>query len=639
MRWFDRLPWRRRGAPGAGVTVNEPAGAAGAGDWEPTPDAECRKTEADQLFDANRIPEAGAAYRALLDRYPNYGRAWNNLGLCLRVSGRLAEAHDAFVRASSHSPGLPAVWVNLAAMQEERGVPDRALESLQRALAIDPTYREALNNAAQLLATLGRFRAAESLFRNGLVRYADDAGLHFNLGLTLARQARIDEALAELRTAVERDLATPSTGSGYLMALNYSDRLEPSWVRQEHERLVLSWARSSVADAPIRRSGRSGPLRVGYVSPDFGYHVISFFIEPVLAAHDRSRVEPICYFSGEREDAQCERIKRRGVGWRHLAGLDASAVAQEMRKDELDVVVDLAGHTGGHLLHVLAARVAPVQVTWLGYPNTTGVPAMDYRLTDQVADPPGMTDAFHSETLYRLDRAFLVYQPRPEAPPVGPPPVLSRGWVTFASFNNFAKVSPTTLTLWARILSRVPGARLLVKSKGLDEPDLARDVRQRFGDLGGDAARLDLEGQQPGFDQHLARYGDVDIALDSFPYGGTTTTCEALWMGVPVVSLAGRVHAARVGASLLTQVGHPEWIASTAERYVDIAVALAEDPAALARFRRALRNEMRESALTDPADFTRRLETAFEHMVAAAPQGGPSDGPISPGQASSPSRP
>lgn len=616
LRWlnpFSRRPPEAVPASQSGADLGAPQAG---GSWAPTQDAERLKAEADRLFDANRLPEALSAYRHLLEAHPGYGRAWNNFGLCLRVTGRLSDAQDAFERAVATTPDLVPAWVNLASAQEEQGRPTAALDSLRRALDIDPFSREAMNNAAQLLATLGRYCAAEAEFRRALARHPDDPGLHFNLGLALVRQARIDDALAELQVAADLEPGSPAVASAYLMALNYSDTRDPMQVREAHDRLVRRWVGQDSGPASSHRL-RSGPLRVGYVSADFGHHVVSFFIEPVLAAHDRARVETYCYYTGLREDEQCGRIKSLGVRWRHVAPLDEAAILQLVREDDLDIAVDLSGHTEGHLLRLFSQRLAPVQVSWLGYPNTTAVPAIDYRLTDGVADPPGTTEQFHSESLYRLEHGFLVYRPRLEAPEVGELPALSRGAVTFASFNNFAKVSGTSLALWADILSRIPDARLLLKSKGLDEPELAIDVRRRFAAAGGDPARLILEGQQPGFGQHLARYGVVDIALDTYPYCGTTTTCEALWMGVPVVTLAGRVHAARVGASLLAQVGHPEWVAPSADRYVDIAVSMAADLDALRRTRHALREAMRTGALTDARAFAGHLESAFETMVAA----------------------
>lgn len=609
MQWLKRF--RLRSDPTSLEGNSGPAPAA-----PPVPDAEAEKQRADALFDAGRLEEAIAAYRALLADAPAFARAWNNFGLCLRLTGRSAEAEAAFRTAVSHAPDLVAAWINLASMQEEgRRIPE-AVESLRRALALDPGSREARNNAGQLLSELGQFCAAEEQFRAGLASHPADAGLSFNLGLTLTREGRIDDAVACIRTASQAEPDSRMAASAILMTLNYADHVPPSRMRDEHDRIARYLEAGVVPATPARRTrDRSGPLKVGYFSADLGYHVVSFFMEPVLASHDPEAVDVHCYYAGVKEDAQCEKLKGFGVRWRSIAALDEESLHRAVLADGLDVAVDLSGHTGGNRLAVFARRVAPVQVTWLGYPNTTGLAAMDYRLTDAWADPPGMTEAWHSERLWRLADGFLVYRPRPEAPDVNPTPCRTNGYITFGCFNNFAKVSPTTLRLWAGVLNAVPDARVLVKSKGLDEPAFAATVRDRFAQAGGDVSRLLLEGQQAAFENHLSRYGAVDIALDTYPYGGTTTTCEALWMGVPVVTLAGEVHAARVGASLLNRIGRPEWIAASEADFIRIAGDLARSHASLDEIRADLRPRMAASTLTDAAAFTRGLEAAFAAMV------------------------
>lgn len=613
MQWLKRFrlrsdPTSLEGNSGPVPDVPAPAPA--------DDEAEAEKKRADALFDAGRLDDAIDVYRALLARSPGFARAWNNFGLCLRLTGRSAEAEQAFRSAVFHAPDLVAAWINLASMQEEgRRVPE-AVESLRCALTLDPKSREARNNAGQLLSELGQFCAAEEQFRAGLASHPSDAGLSFNLGLTLTRQGRSDDAVACIRGALRTEPDSRMVASAILMTLNYADDVAPVELRSEHDRIARYLEGGVVPSTlPARRQISTGPLKVGYFSADLGYHVVSFFMEPVLASHDPGAVEVYCYYTGLKEDAQCEKLKAFGVRWRNVAAMDEESLHRAVLADGLDVAVDLSGHTGGNRLAVFARRVAPVQITWLGYPNTTGLTAMDYRLTDTWADPPGMTEAWHSERLWRLPTGFLVYRPRPEAPEVNPLPRDTNGYVTYGCFNNFAKVSPTTLRLWAGVLAAVPDARLLVKSKGLDEPAFAAEVKERFARAGGDVSRLQLEGQQAAFENHLSRYGAIDIALDTYPYGGTTTTCEAMWMGVPVVTLAGEVHAARVGASLLTRVGHPEWIASTEADFVRIARDLARSGAALSETRANLRPRMAGSSLTDAAGFTRELESAFAAMV------------------------
>ena len=597
----------------------------------PPADALAAKELADALLDQGRVPEAIDAYRRVLAVFPDFGRAWNNFGLALRQAGRTEEAANAFEYATRLSPELAAGWINHANCLEASGRLSEALACLQQLIGNDPGSSLARHNAGTLLARMGRFRAAEAHLRAGLDAHPDDADLSHSLGLALCRQGRIDESLAWLARVVEAlpppgaepvgEVPDPAHASSYLMTLNYSDRAEPSFVAQEHRRVAQRLGLAQAVAAPAVSRATDQPLRVGYVSSDFGFHVVSFFMEPLLACHDRSRVLPFCYSNAVREDDQSRRLQGFGVQWRSIAHLDDAAALALMRADALDVCVDLSGHTAGHRLPLFARRVAPVQVTWLGYPNTTGVASVDVRLTDAVADPPGITEALHTERLVRLPGCFLAYGPRPEAPPVASLPALRRGHVTYGCFNNFAKVSDHALSLWVRLLDRVPGARLLLKSKGLDEEAQARAVRARFSTLGGDPARLDLRGEIPGLGAHLQAYDAVDVALDTVPYAGTTTTCEALWMGVPVVTLAGACHAARVGASLLTAAGRPQWIAVADDGYVALAADLAGDLTTLAAERARLRQAVGASTLVDVARFARTLEDTLLTLV-GAPRGG-----------------
>ena len=308
------------------------------------------------------------------------------------------------------------------------------------------------------------------------------------------------------------------------------------------------------------------------------------------------------------------RLRGLSDQWRDIAGKTDDRVAALIREDRIDILVDLAGHTAGNRLLVFARKPAPVQVTWLGYPNTTGLEAMDYRLTEAVSDPPGQTERWHSEELIRLPGTFSCYGPPAESPPVGPLPALEAGHVTFGCFNNLAKLTPPAIELWSQILREVPGARLLLKSRGLADLETAAGVREEFGRRGIEPARLEFNGQELSVTNHLALYNRVDLALDTFPYNGTTTTCEALWMGVPVVTLAGATHVARVGASLLTHLSVEELIADSPVGYVARCVDLAGDLPRLAEIRAGLRERMRASPLCDAPGFTRGFEDALRGM-------------------------
>jgi predicted O-linked N-acetylglucosamine transferase (SPINDLY family) len=340
---------------------------------------------------------------------------------------------------------------------------------------------------------------------------------------------------------------------------------------------------------------------------------VAYFVEPLLRGHDRQKVEVFCYAEVMRPDMVTTRLKGLADRWLVTVGLSDQQLAERIRTDGIDILVDVAGHTTGDRLLVFARKPAPVQVTWLGYPNTTGLKAIDYRLVDEVTDPRGEADAWASENLVRLKGGFLCYGLR-DGPEPTSAPCLRTGTVTFGSFNNLAKVSTATFDAWAKLLCRLPRARLLLKELSFADAATRALVLDRLGERGVPAERVDLMARHPDFAEHLALYHRVDIALDPFPYNGTTTTCDALWMGVPVITLRGHRHAGRVGASLLTQVGLTDLIADSIEEYVEIAVALAGNLGRLDELHRLLRPRMAASPLCDEGAFACKMEAAFRAM-------------------------
>jgi predicted O-linked N-acetylglucosamine transferase (SPINDLY family) len=363
------------------------------------------------------------------------------------------------------------------------------------------------------------------------------------------------------------------------------------------------------AYANRREPGRR--LKVGYVSPDFRQHSVAYFVDPLLKGHDQQAVEVFCYAEVARPDAVTARLRGYGGHWLVTVGLSDDDLTERIRTDGIDILVDLAGHTEKNRLGVFAHKPAPVQVTWLGYPNTTGRKSIDYRLVDAVTDPVGEADAWASETLVRVEGGFLCYAGSRGAPEPTAPPCLMTDTVTFGSFNNPAKLSPATLDAWGSLLARLPQARLLLKGRPFADAATRALFLSRLGERGVAAERVELVAWMPSGAAHLGLYNRVDIALDPFPYNGTTTTCEALWMGVPVVTLRGDRHRGRVGASLLTQVGLKDWIASSMEEYLEIADTLAGDPDHLKYLRRTLRPRLAASPLCDGRAFARKIEAAY----------------------------
>jgi predicted O-linked N-acetylglucosamine transferase (SPINDLY family) len=354
-------------------------------------------------------------------------------------------------------------------------------------------------------------------------------------------------------------------------------------------------------------------MRVGYVSGDLWEHAVSFFFEGLLASHNPSQVEVFCYADVMRPDATTERLRGLAPRWRDIARRNDDEVAQMVREDGIDILVDLAGHSTGNRLQVFARKPAPVQVTYIGYPHTTGMRAMDYRIVDAITDPPG-ADTTHTERLVRLSRPFLCYRPAADAPEVGALPADGAGHVTFCSFNALAKIRRPTVELWGRVLAAVPESRMILKAPRLQDEAPRGAIRGWFKEAGIAADRVEFVAGTKGFLEHLAVYGRADIGLDTFPYHGTTTTCEAMWMGVPVVTRAGGAHRSRVGVSLLTAVGLADLVAATPEEFVSKAAALAGDRERLRGLRAGFRERMRASALMDCAGLARAVEEAYRNM-------------------------
>ncbi len=409
--------------------------------------------------------------------------------------------------------------------------------------------------------------------------------------------------------------ADAASASARLCQLNYRPDLSQAQLFREHaawaERFASPMAPAATHPNPPEPER---PLRVGYVSGDFRRHPVAFFVEPLLRCHDRRVVQPFCYSnSGERDDLN-DHLRALVPDWRDIAGLDDDAVAALIRRDRIDVLVDLSGHTARNRLPVFARKPAPVQVTAIGYVNTTGLAAMDYRLTDGWCDPPGTDETHFSESLWRLPGGFNCYAPPNGLPAPGPAPLMGCGHVTFGSFNNMDKVSPEVLDLWAQLLRAVPGARLVLKTKTLSESAVGAAIRARFAAAGVDAGRIELIEWSATLREHFEHYRRIDIALDPFPYNGTTTTCEALMMGVPVIALAGERHAARVSASILARLGLEVLVAPDPAGYLARAQALALKPEAVANLRAGLRRRIAASPLADAAGYTRGLEAAYREM-------------------------
>jgi protein O-GlcNAc transferase len=428
-----------------------------------------------------------------------------------------------------------------------------------------------------------------------------------NLAVACRQMGRVEASIARFREALSLAPRETDIFSSYLFSLNFSTRLTPAEIFAEHRRYGGLFA------APARRAADRDParkLRLGYISPDFNHHAVAYFIEPVLARHDSAGFDVFCYYLNSREDATTVRLKALSPHWIECAALTDDQLAARIEADRIDILVDLAGHTAANRLPVFARKPAPVQATWLGYLNTSGMGAMDYRLTDQTADPPGQTEQLHTEKLARLPESQWCYRHPGPTPPVSALPAPATGAVCFGSFNKFQKLSEHVLAIWADTLLRVAGSRLLVVGVPRGEQPRLADF---FGKRGIAPQRLEMHDRVP-LDEFRAMHRHVDMAFDSHPYSGATTTCDSLWMGVPTLTLTGASSISRSTASLLHTLGLPDWIARTPAEFVELAARHAGDLPRLADLRARLRTRLESSPLMDAARFTRNLETAYRDM-------------------------
>jgi protein O-GlcNAc transferase len=576
--------------------------------------AEALSNLGNALTRQGKLDEAVAAYRQAIRIKPYLAEVYSNLGLALSGQGKLDEAVAALRQAISIKPDYAKAYSNLGLALVAQGKLDEAIVASRQAIGINPDYAEAHSNLGNALTGQGKLEEAVAAYRQAIRIKPDFAEAHSNLGNALTGQGK-PEAGGAFHQAVSIKSDYAEAFSNMLLYLNYDDKstnarlfaAHREWDERYGQRAPQFTAYAN-DHAPARR------LRIGYVSPDFRQHSVAYFLEPLLRGHDRQQVEVFCYAEVARPDSVTAHLQELADHWLVTVGTSDQALAERIRTDRIDILVDVAGHTAGNRLLVFARKPAPVQVTWLGYPNTTGLKAIDYRLVDAVTDPAGEADACASESLVRLEGGFLCYGALTDAPEPTLPPCLRTGTITFGSFNNPAKVSAATFDAWAKLLSRLPQAGLLLKGIPFADAATRALFLARFDERGVAAERVDLMGSVPSATEHLALYHRMDIALDPFPFNGTTTTCEALWMGVPVITLRGHRHAGRVGASLLTQIGLTDLITNSIDEYVDFAVALASNPGRLDELRRTLRPRMAASPMRDERAFARKIEAAFRTM-------------------------
>ena len=535
-------------------------------------------------------------------------------GLALLAARRPTEAGKYLQRATSLEPSRAETWENWAYFLKTQDRLDEAVVAHEKVAALRPDYGRGWYNFGLTLSLLGRAGDALACHDRALRAEPKLASAHFGRGQALLEQHRVAESVAAYDAGLLLEPSRHEARSHRLLALHALEGLTREQLFAEH----VAYGRA-VGKSPARTwSQLADPdrrLRVAVLSPDLREHSCAYFIEPILRHLDREAFELYLYHDHFREDATTARLRTLAAVWRNFVGQPGDAVEAVIRADAPDLIIDLAGHTGlVSRLPLFARRLAPVQVNYLGYPNTTGVPAMDCRLTDEVADPTGLADDFATEKLVRFAPTAWCFAPAADSPPVSPSPCLGKGHVTFGCFNKPAKITDATVALWSRVLHAVPESRLMLKGAGFTSSGQRARFAARFAPHGISAQRLEFAERTPTNREHLACYSEIDIALDTAPYNGTTTTCESLWMGVPTVALIGDRHMARVSASLLAAAGHAEWAAPDEDGYVARSVALAQDQAALASIRAGLRDDLRRGPLLDEVGQARLFGAALRDM-------------------------
>ena len=588
------------GDDAAALSAFERAAALAPGDA----DIACQTAHA--LKRLHRLPEAEAGYRRVLALHPDHVEALNHLADALFRQGRLAEAEAAFRQSLALRPGDAQTHANLGVMLKNQGKLAAAEAAYRQALALQPGFADALSNLGVLLNRMERRGEAEAAYRQSLAARPGNADTLSNLGLLLMEQGRLAEAEAVCRQALAIDPGLFAARSNLLFMLNHGDGLAPEAALRE----ALEFGRLAAAAAPAPYTAwtckpQPDRLRVGIVSGDLRGHPVGYFLDAVLDSLTGERIELIAYPTHHVTDALSRRLKAHCIAWRPLLGLSDRAAAELIHADGIHVLLDLSGHTAHNRLPVFAHKPAPLQASWLGYFATTGLAAMDGLIADPVSVPAGQEHHF-SEQVWRLPRTRLCFTPPLDAPAVSPLPALARGHVTFGCFQSLAKVGDGVLDAWGAVLAAVPTARLRLQCRQLAEPAAAAALLARLRDRGIDANRVDLHVHAPRA-AYLSAHAEVDILLDTFPYPGGTTTCEALWMGLPTVSIAGKRLLARQGASLLAAAGLADWVADDEAAYVAKAVAAAADLPALAALRERLRSQVRASPVFDAPRFAHDL--------------------------------
>lgn len=576
-------------------------------------DASLQFNVGNNLRDLGELEEAAAWYSKATALNPQFAQAHYQLANVLYDIGQLRDSERSYQQALRLNPGDVRALANLAHVQQDTGQHHLAFGSLKKALAVEPDNAALYFNLSDLLHDQGRLREAHQACMRALELQPDFVPALCNMGVILGDLGDSEGAASSYRRALELSPNDAGAQSGLLFLLNYS----PSHTSELRFREALNFGRM-VADTPVpvydnwNCSANPDRLRVGFVSGDLREHSVGYFLENFLSQLDPSRLDLVAFPTNSQCDALTQRIRPNFSKWVPLTGLPDQVAAQRIHELGVHILVDLSGHTTHNRLSMFAFHPAPVQATWLGYFATTGVEAMDYLVADPWSLLPDQ-EPFFTEKIWRLPSTRLCFTPPNVAVPVNALPMESNEAVTFGCFNNLNKINPEVVALWSRILKQIPDSRLLLKARQFQDPQVAKDFANQFAGHVVEKGRVTLEGpnDRKGY---LETYHRVDIGLDPFPYPGGTTTVESLWMGVPVLTLAGSDFLSRQGVGLMTAAGLPDWIASDADDYVAKAVNHASNAAELSCLRQRLRSQVLASPLFDARAFAHDFEDALYGM-------------------------
>ncbi len=559
------------------------------------------------LTGVGKLAEAVAAYARALALAPDQPGLTTNLGVAQLLLGRVQEAGESFQASLNRDASDVEALFNLGVVRHEQGRFEEATACFRRVQELSPEYPGIHTNLGILLHLQGEIGAAVECFANEVQGNAPSAKAYNNLGAARQDQGRLEDAMACYRAALELEPDYASARSNVLVAMQYRSGITLDGLATAHAEFEREHA------APLRAEWKQQAfdfdpercLRIGFISPNFCQHPVGHFVIHAVENLDRERFQAVCYSDRPVYDELTQRFAAASSLWRETRTLTDAGLAEQVRADRIDILFDLAGHTAKNRLLVCARRAAPVQITWADYVGTTGLAAMDYLLADRY-EVPSEAEAFYTERILRMPNGYVCYDSPAYAPAVSPLPAMTQGLVTFGSFNYRPKISLEIVAAWAKILQQVPMSRLVLKNRGMNDVTVSGPLMAEFAKRGIDPQRIELQGWSP-HAALLAEYQRVDVALDTFPYNGGLTTCEALWMGVPVITCSGETFASRHGLSHLSNAGLTETITSNLDQYVQVAMSLASDLPRLKELRSGLRSRMAASTLCDGRRFAQDL--------------------------------